>query len=57
MYGEIHKPSINLSVYLLLPQSVCGTFDPDDIKIKKQFDFVESSYYYAYEQVLSSCDA
>ena len=45
VYGEMRKPSINLSVYLLLPQSVCGTFEPDDIKIKKQFDFVESSYY------------
>ena len=37
MYGEMHKPSINLSAYLLLPQSVCGTFESDDIKIKKQF--------------------
>ena len=45
VYGEMRKPNINLSAYLLLPQSVCGTFEPDDIKVKKQFEFVESSYY------------
>ena len=32
---EMHSPNIDLSAYLLLPQSVCGTSEPVNIQIRK----------------------